>query len=340
MKVTVKQYQQSLVNSPKYYTCDYIGEYLETSGDSVERLLKEKKLQPNLIWETQKDNIVLSTNGGIIIDKTVLEHKNSKKIEIAKYQYSGQSHGVKMGIGVINLVYYNPDIDQYWLIDYRIWNGGKNSTDKTTELDYARDLLKTAINRGITFSSVYVDGFYASSQFLTYIALDLGKIFYTNLSSNNKCSEFDSNNTNKLTSIKDMEFSDQELQNGKIVRLNKTPKTLKVKLFQIAIQDNRIENLVTNNLDEEMDAITVLKEYSTRWKVELIHREVKQTLGIANCQCRKQRSQRNHIACSLLAYIKLKQICTDKQITIYRLKRIQLDEYMKWITKNPIFVIN
>ena len=107
MKVSSKDYQQSLANTPKYFTCDYIAEYLETSGDTVERFLKEKKLKPNLIWETQKDDIIYSKNGAIIIDKTVLEHKNSKKIELGHYQHSGQSHSITMGIGLINAVYVN-----------------------------------------------------------------------------------------------------------------------------------------------------------------------------------------------------------------------------------------
>jgi hypothetical protein len=333
MPVTAKQYQQSLVNSPKYYTCDYFAEYLETSGDTVERFLKDKKLKPNLIWETQKDDIILSPNGSLIIDKTVLEHQNSKKIELAHRQYSGQSHDTKMGIGLINLVYYNPEVDMYWLVDYRIWdkpNSGK------TEIDYAFELVKTAVARNITFESVLFDTFYASREFLNFIALDLNKKFYTGVKSNALCSE----DKNGLKNITELDWTDMELSQGKKIRLNKSPKKLIVKLFQIAISDNRIENLITNNLDDEINARAILEEYSARWKIELVHKEVKQTLGIASCQCRKQRSQRNHIACSLLAYVKLKKLCQEKQITIYKLKRIQLDEYMRWITKNPVFVIN
>ena len=336
MKVSSKDYQQFLVNTAKFYTCDYIAEYLETSGDSVERFLKEKKLKPNLIWETQKDDIIYSKNGAIIIDKTVLEHKNSKKIELGHYQHSGQSHSITMGIGLINAVYYNPELEQYWLIDYRIWD---KPTSGKTEIDYAIELVKVVVKRGIEFKNVLCDGFYAAREFLNFIALDLGKTFYTNASSNALCSEVDIENP-KLTRIDELKWSDEELEKGKKVRLNKSPKKLIVKLFQIVVQPNKIENLITNNLDDEINASAILEEYSARWKVELVHREVKQTLGIANCQCRKQRSQRNHIACSLLAYVKLKKQCQDQQITIYRAKRIQLHEYMKWITKNPIFVID
>ncbi len=66
MAITAKQYQQFLVNSPKFYTCDYIAEYLETSGDTVERFLKQKKFKPNLIWQTQKEDVVLSEKGCLI----------------------------------------------------------------------------------------------------------------------------------------------------------------------------------------------------------------------------------------------------------------------------------
>ena len=202
MPVTTKQYQQSLVNTSKYYTCDYLAEYLETSGDSVERFLKNKKLKPNLIWETQKDDIIYSPNGGIIIDKTVLEHRNSKNIETAFYQYSGQSHSVKMGIGVINLVYYNPELDQFWLIDYRIWNGGLKG-DGISEVAYAKELIQVASKRGVIYQNVYVDGYYASSEFLNYIALDLKKTFYTNLSSTNKASElYSSDEMNEVNNSK------------------------------------------------------------------------------------------------------------------------------------------
>ena len=49
----------------------------------------------------------------------MLNKRNSKKIEVARTQYSGAAGGVTTGIGVVSLVYYNPDIEKYWVIDYR-----------------------------------------------------------------------------------------------------------------------------------------------------------------------------------------------------------------------------
>ncbi|WP_341791762.1 hypothetical protein [Rickettsia endosymbiont of Gonocerus acuteangulatus] len=45
--------------------------------------------------------------------------RNTKQIEIARSQYSGATGRVTKGIGVVSLVYYNPDINKFWVIDYR-----------------------------------------------------------------------------------------------------------------------------------------------------------------------------------------------------------------------------
>ncbi len=68
----------------------------------------------------------MSASGYIIFDDTVLDKTYSHKIELVCRQYSGNAHGIIKGIGaaaaaVVNCVYYNPDNDLYWLIDYRIF---------------------------------------------------------------------------------------------------------------------------------------------------------------------------------------------------------------------------
>ncbi|MFN9790077.1 MAG: hypothetical protein ACK53X_03190 [Holosporales bacterium] len=41
---------------------------------------------------------------------------------MAQRQYSGNAHGLVMGISVVNCVYYNPETNQFWVIDYRVYN--------------------------------------------------------------------------------------------------------------------------------------------------------------------------------------------------------------------------
>ena len=91
----------------------------------------------------------------VIFDDTVLEKRNTKKIEIARNQYSGAKGKVTTGIGVVSLVYYNPEIDRYWVIDYRIYQPDQDGKSK---IDHLLDMLNNAIySKNITFSTVLFD---------------------------------------------------------------------------------------------------------------------------------------------------------------------------------------
>jgi hypothetical protein len=336
MPVTSKQYKQYLINTQINYTCDYMSEFNDLSGDAVERFLKKSKLKPSFVWEQVKSEIVFSPKGSLIIDKVVLEHKNTTKIECAYKQWSGSSHAIVMGIGVVNILYYNPELDRYWIIDFRIWD---KKVDGKKETELAMELLKLAIWRvgELNYSTVLFDSFYASSEMLRYIGMDLKKVFYTNLPASRNCLE-----VNKITKldqryiqIKELDWTDQELISGKIVYLRDIPKSMPVKLFSVASSERRIDNLCTNHIDNTTDVNATQEESSKRWKVEQFHREIKQTLGIAKCQCRKNRSQRNHILCCMLSWIYLTKQAFKTSTTIYQLKKNQLNDYMHNVMKHP-----
>jgi hypothetical protein len=61
-------------------------------------------------------------NGYIIFDDTTLDKRQTHEIALAKTQYSGNAHGVINGIDVIPCVYVNPELDLFWLIDFRIYD--------------------------------------------------------------------------------------------------------------------------------------------------------------------------------------------------------------------------
>lgn len=337
MKVTSFDYKQFLINSQINYTCDYMSQFVDFSGDSIERFLKQAKLKPSFIWEQISDEIIFSENGSLIIDKVVLEHMNTSKIECAYKQWSGSSHSIVTGIGVINLIYYNPEIDRFWVIDFRVWD---KKTDGKKETEHALELLKLAVKRIglVNFSSILFDSFYASNKMLNYIGIDLKKLFYTNLTSTRSLKE-DLEEVG-YKQIQELKWTDQELLDGKTVYLRDISKSMPVKLFSIASNERRIDNIATNNLglvsdDNSTAVFKVQKENSKRWKIETFHREIKQTLGISQCQCRKNRSQRNHILCCILSWIYLTKQAIKKSTTIYQIKKKQLDNYMFEIMKHP-----
>jgi hypothetical protein len=68
----------------------------------------------------------------------MLDKHHSRRIELVRRQYSGNAHSVIAGIGVVNCMYINPKVDQFWLIDYRLF--APNAKGKT-KLEYVADLL-------------------------------------------------------------------------------------------------------------------------------------------------------------------------------------------------------
>jgi len=72
-----------------------------------------------------------------------------------------------------------------------------------------------------------------------------------------------------------------------------------------------------------------------RWQIEQLHREGKQVTGLERCQCRTARIERNHIACALLVWTRLKALATQTGRTVYQLKHGLLDDYLVQQLKTP-----
>jgi hypothetical protein len=66
-----------------------------------------------------------------------------------------------------------------------------------------------------------------------------------------------------------------------------------------------------------------------RWQVEEFNRGFKQLTGSEKCQCRKARSQRNHLACCFHAWISLKKVAKQTKQTLYQVRNNLFTEFLK-----------
>ncbi len=71
------------------------------------------------------------------------------------------------------------------------------------------------------------------------------------------------------------------------------------------------------------------------WQIEQMHRELKQLTGSEKCQCRKARSQRNHLACCYLAWLSLKVAATKVGDTLYALRASLFGEFLRAQLRDP-----
>ena len=69
--------------------------------------------------------------------------------------------------------------------------------------------------------------------------------------------------------------------------------------------------------------------------IEEFHREIKQLTGVEACQWRKARIQRNHIACTLLVWNRLKMIAYQTRKTVYQIKHGMFSNYLVEQLKYP-----
>jgi hypothetical protein len=84
--------------------------------NSVYRFLKSTKHPPKDLFEEAKKEIVFSENGYLLFDDSVASvavKKYSSRIERVRKQYAGCEHRTEKGIGVVNCLYYNPEIGRY-----------------------------------------------------------------------------------------------------------------------------------------------------------------------------------------------------------------------------------
>ncbi|CEG14040.1 transposase (fragment) [groundwater metagenome] len=258
-----------------------------------------------------------------------MDKRYSNKIELVRRQYSGNEHGVVKGIGVVNCVYVNPDTRQFWIIDFRIYDPGGDGQSK---LKHVEEMLNGVVfQKKLPFREVLMDSWYAEKNIMLLID-SINKRFYCPLKKNRLVD--DSGGVDKYKNIEKLGWSEIEKKEGKLVKIKKFPGDYKVKLFRVIVSKDKTEYIATNDISQCSTNATKDK-CGIRWKIEEFHRELKQTTGVEGCECRKQRIQRNHIACCMLVWVTLKDYAYKCKKTIYQLKKGLLHNYLINELKNP-----
>jgi hypothetical protein len=328
--VTRLDYCQYLLVSQINYTLTNFADHTEKfSHDAVNRYLRGERITPRLMWDNVADQVIPTPDGYVIFDDTVLDKNASFAIELVRRQYRGNAGAVIKGIGVVTCLYVNPEHDQFWLIDYRIYDP---DGDGKTKLDHVREMLTNVVyQKELPFRAVLMDTWYATKDMMLCIE-SLQKVYYCPLKSNRQVDE--SGGSQPYRRVDSLAWSDPELRHGKRIKLKGFPKDHKVQLFRVVASTRRTDWIVTNDpTADSTDATQAVCD--VRWQIEQLHREAKQVTGLERCQCRKARIQRNHIGCALLVWVRLKALAVQTGRTVYQLKHGLLDEYLVQQLRKP-----
>ncbi len=266
----------------------------------------------------------------MILNDTVADKNYSRSIELVRRQYSGNTHSVVRGIGIVTCIYVNSELDRFWLIDYRIFAPDE---DGKTKLDHAKEMFDSVINsKRLALRCVSMDTWYATRQFMLHIERN-GKLYYCPVQDNRQVNEGSGTPLN-YQRADSLSWNEEEKAHGKNVHVKDFPKDHRLQLFRLVVSKDRTDYVVTNDLtqnstDESQQVCAI------RWKIEQLHREVKQTTGLERCQCRLARIKRNHIACAMLVWCRFKELAYETGRTVYQIKFGQPSDYLIEQRKSP-----
>ena len=281
------------------------------------------------VWENVRGQVVPTRDGYVLFDDTVLDKNYSFAIELVRAQYSGNAKAVIKGIGVVTCVYVHPDTDQFWLIDYRIYDP---DGDGKSKLDHVREMLTNVVyQKHLPFQAVLMDTWYATKDFMLFIET-LRKNYYCPLKDNRQVD--DSGRQQPYRRVDALRLERPGLgprQDGS--RSKAFPKTTRCNCSGLRCLPTA-RTMSSPTTDSGFHGGHT-KACGFRWKIEQLHREGKQVTGLERCQCRKARIQRNHIGCAFLVWVRLKELATHTGRTIYQLKHGLLDDYLIQQLKKP-----
>ena len=270
--------------------------------DSVSRWLSSQKLTPKLLWD-ESQFLIDRKSGYLVLDDSVLDKPHAKHIPLARTQYSGNHHGVVKGIDIVNLLW--TDTQKIVPVDYRIYDPTR---DGRTKNDHSRDMLKTATNREFSPDYILIDEWFTS----------IGNLKAIDSYQWNWIGELA---TNRRVSLKKGEYvhvSDLDWANELVHKV-----WLKaygfVLVSKIVFESGDIAYTATNDLSLD-NPETIKTHFAHRWTIETFHRGIKQCTGIEKCYSTVERSQRNHILCSFLAFLQLEWERIQNAISWYEQK--------------------
>jgi Transposase DDE domain len=306
-----------------------MAEHSSLSHDKITRFLSSNPMSEHHFYEQIYFDKPLYSGGYLIFDDTVLDKSHSNQIEMVRKQYSGNVGGLVRGIGIVNMLYYTPRDERWYLLGYRVFDP---DIDNKSKVEHVLDLIKEAENQCVAYIGVLMDTWYAISSLFQLIN-SYGKYFYCPIKNNRLVKQITDTD---FVSVCDLSWNKNQLQFGQNIKVKNL--NLNVRIFKVTVSTNRTDFVLTNDLSNHSTQMITSKQ-KIRWKIECLHRELKQLTGIAKCQCRKALSQRTHIFCAMLVWNKIKEMAYQTCSTAYQIKnqpfKIYLTQQLKMCC--PVF---
>lgn len=323
-------YTDYLISSFGATTATRLSELLDgqVSHDQITRMLVGKKQGSAELWQRVKPQVrkMQSDAGVMIIDDSIEEKPYTDENAIVCWHYDHSKDRNVKGINFMTALYHSQCLslpvgftliaktEQY--VDKQ--DGKTKRRSPVTKNEYARQMLRQAVDNQIPFQYVLNDVWFASAENMRFIKQELKKDFIMPLKTNRKVA-----------------LSKEDKKQGQYVRVDmlafesNTPKQVYLEgvpfplllVKQVFTNDDGstgVLYLVTSNTTLTFDDLTTL--YHKRWHVERYHQSLKQNASLAKSPTQTVTTQTNHFFAALCAFVKLELLRSSTKLNHFALK--------------------
>ncbi|NRB11083.1 MAG: transposase [Rickettsiaceae bacterium] len=323
-------YTDYLISQNKHATSTGLSEIVdgEISHDKITRFLNSNNFGSRELWQYVKQTVKKhqSKDNVLTLDDSIEEKPNTDENEIICWHYSHAKGTHVKGINILSCTISNEQITLP--VGYEIVRKDKEYYDEEEQKykrrasisknERFRELITNAIKNGIIFKYILADNWFCAKDNINYIHHDLNKKFILGLKSNRLISLNNIDRKNKrYTKIKELQKSDGDIKKVWLKDVN-FPILLCKKVF---INENGRKGelyLISNDLD--LNSRELYKVYQKRWRIEEYHKSIKQNTSLAKSPTKVEKSQRNHIFCSLVAFCKLEMLKVKTNLNHFAIK--------------------
>lgn len=328
-------YTDYLLSSTKLVSCTALSEALHGSlkHDYLSDFLSQLDMDSVTYWKEIKPLVRQIENefSYLSIDDTYLEKPHTDENELISWHYDHSKKRSIKGINMINFLLSSEyqgdwvncpvafDLVYKTIKEFDEKTGKVKRKSEVSKNELVREKLKQLVFQNqISFKYVLFDIWFASVENMQFIHKKLKKNFICPLKHNRLVAlSYEDKLQGNFKHVSEIEF-----QTGQVYQV-----WLKGLGFSVALTKEVFKNqdgstgerfLVSN--DKSLNFEQMTSHYQKRWKVEELHKSLKSNLNIEKSPTQKEISQRNHIFCSLMAFIKLEKLKIKQKMNHFALK--------------------
>jgi hypothetical protein len=300
----------------------------EVSHDQVTRFLASEAKTSADLWRLVKPLIrqLENPDGVLIFDDSIAEKPYTDENELISWHWDHAKERHVKGINFVTAFYATQTVSLPVAFDLvtktEIYTDAKTGKQKRrstlTKNARYRMLLQICVHNQLQFRYVLNDSWYAASDNMNFIHLDLKKEFVMPLKANRKVAlSAADQQAGRYVTVSTLDLPEAETRE---IWLEEVAFALRL-AKQVFINDDGSRGtlyLVTSDLTLPYDRITSL--YQKRFRVEGYHKSLKQNASLEKSPTRTETTQQNHFFASVCAYVKLERLKMKQGVNHFALK--------------------